>query len=202
MPEPKEIPIPKVGKEGELISFPEGEVRKGGQLPHAIVVTGQGRASGSALAATMLAEVSRLNQLGTPRPPRLVAVSDKDDKNIIYFIPSLTAVGEESVEVRYFRNTFRLSLFRLFSGLSLLPPVGQRDTYKITVSKDQIITPVITGYGLVLKVSEHFSEPIHTSEVAKLRRMNRLLERKLRADEKRRIEQAKIDEANAKLAQQ
>jgi hypothetical protein len=200
MPDPKEIAIPKVGRLGTVIGFPEGEVLKGGQLAFALVVSTQGRTTGSRLAADLVAEASLKNQLGTARPPRLVAVSDAEDKNIIYFIPSMTEVGAESVKIHYYRNSFRLSLFRLFAGLSLIPPVGQRDIYTIKVSEEPIITPTITGYGLVLKVDARVSEPIRVSEVTRMRRANKLLERKVREDEQRRLEQAKTDEHNAKLA--
>lgn len=199
MADPSELPTPK-GRPGNVIGFSEGAVRKGGQLDFALVVSTQGRTTGSKLAADLLADASLKNQLGTTRPPRLVAVADAEDKNIIYFIPSLTEVGDESVKVQYYRNTFRLALFRLFSGLKLLPPVGQRDTYKLVLSKEPIETPQIRGYGLVLKVNARTSEAVRVSEVTKLRRSRQLLERKVRLEEKRRLEQAMIDEQNARLS--
>lgn len=198
----QEMVKPKVGRAATLVSFKEGEVLRAGQLAFNLVVDPRGSASASALGTKLLAKASLKNQLGTDRPPRLVAALDAEDKNRLYLIPSLDEVGDESLKVYYYRSFFRLSLLRLLNGLNLSPVAGQRDIYTIKLSDEPIVTPDLTGYALMLEVGDRVSEPIRVSEVTRLRRLNKVLERKVRKDEARRVEQVKVDLSTDKLARE
>jgi hypothetical protein len=198
----KELVKPEVGRAANLVSFKEGEVLRAGQLAFNLVVDPRGSATGSALGTKLLAKASLKNRLGTDRPPRLVVALDAKDKNTLYLIPSLNEIGDESLKVYYYRSFFRLSLLRLFNGLNLTPLAGQRDIYTLKLSDEPIVTPDLTGYALVLEVGDRVSEPIRVSEVTKLRRLNKVLERKVRREEARRVEQAKVDVSIGKLARE
>lgn len=173
----------------------EIEARRIGQRAYELAVGQYARATASALATALLAEISIKNKLGTERPMRLLPTVDPADPKTIYFIPTNTAIGDDTLKVTYYQSSFHINLNRLFKSNGLMPVPGTRDVYTVSMSEKMVTARGLTGFALTLNADRHETYAIRTSEVTKLKQQEKEITRKAREARKLQEVQAKIDAA-------
>lgn len=145
-------------------------------------------------AVDLFARSSEDNNLGTPRPSKVLFGLDKTRKYLLG-IP----IGPETrggTKIHYRAGRAQATLTRLFKLLDRVVQKGVRERYPVRRTQSEITIGKVKGWGISIKLSEGTKEPIQQlSEEERAARLAKL--RQTLAAKKARKESAATDEEAA-----